>query len=79
MLQVHKLLILEFPARGLEASSEPAAGARAGARTEEVELWDKKLIQSEMCPLIPFQMPAPRKKLLATPRALHLLALRPFV
>lgn len=42
VLQVHELLVLEFPARGLEASSEPAAAARAGARTEEVELWDKK-------------------------------------
>lgn len=42
VLQLHELLVLEFPARGLETSSEPAAAARAGARTEEVELWDKK-------------------------------------
>lgn len=42
VLQVHELLVLEVPARGLETSSEPAAAARAGARTEEVELWDKK-------------------------------------
>lgn len=76
VLQVHELLLLEFPAWALEASS---AAARAGATTEELELWDKKLIwvtnvPGRHAPLISFQMQALRKMLLATSRALHLSA-----
>lgn len=79
LLQVLELLVLEFPPWRLEASSEPTAAARAGARTEELELWDKKGIgvtnvPGRHAPPIPFQMQGPGKMLPATSRALHLSA-----
>lgn len=77
VLQMHELLTLDSPAWGLEAPSEPSAAAPAGARTEEVELWDKKCMRvtnvpGRDAPPTPFQMQAPWKMLLATSRALHL-------
>lgn len=79
MLQVLELLVLEFPAWGLEASSEPTAAARARARTEEVELWDKKLIwvtnvPGRHAPPMPVQIQGSGMMRPATSRALHLSA-----